>query len=141
FNAVRTEAPELVKAQEQELTDAINARVERHPLRWWEFFFAPEKYLMAEPYHYPNYLFLIIPLLVFVKRPRWIVWLLIVSLGFVLCVTWTAWIARYLLPAYPALTIVAAYTLVKLTERLRQEKLVIFAVAAVLGTIIAVGAK
>ena len=141
FNAVRTEAPELVKAQEQELTDAINARIERHPLRWWEFFFQPDKYLMAEPYHYPNYLFLIIPLIVFVKRPRWIVWLLLVSLGFVFCVTWTAWIARYLLPAYPALTIVAAYTLVKLTERLRLEKIAIFAVAALLGSIIAVGVK
>jgi 4-amino-4-deoxy-L-arabinose transferase-like glycosyltransferase len=141
FNVVRTEAPEMVKAQEQELTDAINTRVERHPLRWWEFFFEPQKYLMAEPYHFPNYLFLIIPLIVFVKRPRWIVWLLLVSLGFVFCLTWTAWIARYLLPAYPALTIVAAYTLVKLTERLRLEKLATFAVAALLGSIIAFGVK
>jgi 4-amino-4-deoxy-L-arabinose transferase-like glycosyltransferase len=141
LNAVRTEAPELVKAQEQELTNAINTRIERHPLRWWEFFFEPQKYLMAEPYHYPNYLFLIIPFLVFVKRPRWIVWLLVISLGFVFCITWKAWIARYLLPAYPALSIVAAYTLVKLTERLRQEKLAIFAVAAILGSIIAVGVK
>ncbi len=141
FNAVRTEAPELVKAQEQELTNTINARIERHPLRWWEFFFQPQKYLMAEPYHYPNYLFLIIPFLVFVKKPRWLVWLLLLSLGFVFIVTWNSWIARYLLPAYPALTIVAAYTLVKLTERLKQEKLTIFALAAALGVIVAIGMK
>src|SRR5689334_742658 len=141
FNAVRSEAPELVKAEEQELSDAINARVERHPLRWWEFFFEPEKYLMAEPYHFPNYLFLIIPLIVFVPRPRWILWLLILSVAFVFFMTSTSWIARYLVPAYPALTIVAAYTLVKLTERLRQQKLAIFAVAATLGVVIAVGMK
>ena len=141
LNAVRTEAPDLVKAQEQELTNTINARIERHPLRWWEFFFQPQKYLMAEPYHYPNYLFLIIPFLIFVKRPRWIVWLLLLSLAFVFIVTWNSWIARYLLPAYPALTIVAAYTLVKLTERLKQEKLTIFALAAALGVIVAIGVK
>jgi 4-amino-4-deoxy-L-arabinose transferase-like glycosyltransferase len=141
INAVRTEAPELVNAQEQELTNTINARIERHPLRWWEFFFQPQKYLMAEPYHYPNYLFLIIPFLVFVKKPRWIVWLLLLSLGFVFIVTWNSWIARYLLPAYPALTIVAAYALVKLTERLKQEKLAIFALAAALGVVIAIGVK
>jgi hypothetical protein len=144
FNAVRTEMPEVVKAQEEELTDQINARIERHPLRWWEFFFTPQKYLMAEPYHYPNYLFLVIPLLVFVKKPRWIVWLLILSLGFVFFVTSTSWIARYLLPAYPALTIIAAYTLVALSERLKQqlpalEKLPLYAVAAGLGVVIAAG--
>jgi hypothetical protein len=141
FNAVRTEAPELVKTEEQELTEAIGARVERHPLRWWEFFFDPEKYLMAEPYHFPNYLFLLIPFIVFVKRPRWILWLLILSVGFVFFMTSTSWIARYLLPAYPSLTIVAAYTLVKLTERVKQQKLAIFAVAATLGVVIAVGIR
>lgn len=139
FNTVRAEAPELVKSQEQELTEASNARIERHPLRWWEYFSEPQKYLMAEPYHYPNYLFLFIPFLVLVKRRRWIVWLLILSLGFVFLVILTSWIARYLLPAYPALTVVAAYTLVKITERIRQEKLVIFGVAAALGMIVAIG--
>src|ERR1044071_3701394 len=113
--------PEVVKAQEAELTNFINARTERHPLRWWEYFFTPEKYLMAEPYHYPNYLFLVIPLLAFLKRPRWIIWLLVLSFGFVFAVTATSWIARYLLPAYPALTIVAAYTLVTLSESLKQR--------------------
>ena len=141
FHTVRAEKPDLVKAQEQELANASNARVERHPLRWWEYFFEPQKYLMAEPYHFPNYLFLVIPFLIFVKRPRWIVWLLILGVGFVFCVTSTSWIARYLLPAYPALTIVAAYTLVKISERLKQEKLAVYAVAAALGFIVAVGVK
>jgi len=146
FNTVRTEMPDVVRAQEEELTNLINARIERHPLRWWEYFFTPQKYLMAEPYHYPNYLFLVVPLLVFVKRPRWVIWLLILSLGFVFFVTLTSWIARYLLPAYPALTIVAAYTLVAISERLKHqlpllEKLPLYAVAAGLGFVIAAGVK
>jgi len=144
FNNVRTAMPDVVKTQEAELTNYINARIERHPLRWWEYFFTPQKYLMAEPYHYPNYLFLVIPLLVFVKRPRWIVWLLLLSVGFVFAVTATSWIARYLLPAYPSLTIVAAYTLVALSERVKPrlpafEKLPLYAVAAALGVVIAAG--
>jgi len=146
FDTVRTNMPEVVKAQEAELTNSLNARVERHPLRWWEYFLTPEKYLMAEPYHYPNYLFLVIPFLIFVKRPRWIVWLLILSLGFVFFITSTAWIARYLLPAYPALTVVSAYTLVALSERLKPhvsllERLPLYAVAAGLGCVIAAGVK
>jgi 4-amino-4-deoxy-L-arabinose transferase-like glycosyltransferase len=141
FNTVRSEYPDLVKAQEQELTDAGNARIDRHPLRWWEYFFEPQKYLMAEPYHFPNYLFLVIPFLLFVKRTRWIVWLLALSLGFVFLVTWNSWIARYLVPAYPALTVVAAYTLVGLTDRMKQPKLIIFVPAVALGVIVAVGLK
>lgn len=141
FNVARSEIPEIVKAQENELVEATNSRIQRHPLRWWEIFFKPNNYLMAEPHHYPNYLFLIIPLLVFLKKPKWIRWLLILSVGFVFAVTWTSWIARYLLPAYPALTIVAAYTLVELSERLKPrfpslEKLYIYAIAAALGVVL-----
>jgi 4-amino-4-deoxy-L-arabinose transferase-like glycosyltransferase len=141
FNTVRAKQPDLVKAQEQELTDASNARIDRHPLRWWEYFFEPRKYLMAEPYHYPNYLFLVIPFLIFVKRTRWLVWLLVLSLGFVFLVTWNSWIARYLVPAYPALTVVAAYTLVGLADRIKQQKLIIFVLAGALGVIVAIGLK
>ena len=146
FNAARAEMPQVVKAQENELAEAINSRMERHPLRWWEFFFKPNNYLMAEPYHLPNYLFLIIPLLIFLKKPKWILWLLVVSLGYVFAVTWTSWIARYLVAAYPALTIVASYTLLELTERLRLkfpllEKLPTYAVGAALGIVIATSIK
>jgi len=138
FNIVRSEMPEVIKVQEQELILAINSRAQRHPLRWWEFFFKPNRYLMSEPNHYPNYLFLVIPLLVFVTRPRWIMWLLVISIGFVFAITWTSWIARYLVPAYPALTIVSGYTLVALSERLKLKlpsfkKLPLYAVAIALG--------
>jgi 4-amino-4-deoxy-L-arabinose transferase-like glycosyltransferase len=142
FVAARSEMPEIVKAQENELAEQINSRIQRHPLRWWEFFLKPSNYLMAEPYQYPNYLFLIIPLLVSLKKPKWILWLLLLSLGFVFAVTWTSWIARYLVPAYPALTIIASYTLVELSKRLKLrfaslEKLYVYAVAVALAVIVA----
>ena len=118
FEAARKAIPDVVAAQQQELTQAASTRVERHPMRLWEFFFRPQAYLMAEPYQFPNYLFLVIPLIVFLKPARWIWWLLILGLGFVFSVTATAWISRYLVPAYPALTIVAAYVLDALSRRL-----------------------
>jgi 4-amino-4-deoxy-L-arabinose transferase-like glycosyltransferase len=138
FNVARSELPDVVKSQEKELTDAISSRVQRHPLRWWEFFLKPNTYLMAEPNHYPNYLFLLIPLLVFLKKPRWVVWLLVLSLGFVLAVTSTTWIARYLLPAYPPLTIVAAYVIMAVSERVHLlRNLPIYLLAGVLGVVVA----
>jgi len=124
FEAARKEIPDVVAMQHQELTNAANQRLERHPMRLWEFFFRPNAYLMAEPYHFPNYLFLVIPFVVFLKPGKWIRWLLILALGFVFSVTATAWIARYLVPAYPALTVVAAYTLYTLATRLERRSAV-----------------
>jgi hypothetical protein len=44
-------------------------------------------------------------------------------------------------PAYPALTVVAAYTLVGLADRIKQQKLIIFVLAGALGVIVAIGLK
>jgi 4-amino-4-deoxy-L-arabinose transferase-like glycosyltransferase len=145
FDLVRKEAPEIVKGEEEVLTHAVESRVERHPMRPWEFFTRPNAYLMAEVGHYPNYLFLIIPLLVFVRRPKWIMWLLVLSIGFFLTVTWTSWIGRYLLPLYPPLSIVTAYTLAALCDRLEPRvsfarRLPIYVVAAALSMVLATSA-
>jgi Dolichyl-phosphate-mannose-protein mannosyltransferase len=121
FATARNEMPERVKAQEEELQLQSDTRLIRHPMRLWEFFLRPNAYLMAEPNQYPNYLFLIIPLIVFLKPGRWVWWLLILGLAFTLSVTLTSWIARYLVPAYPSLTIVAAYTLTSLATRLESR--------------------
>lgn len=118
FEATRKAIPDVVAWQEQQLRRAVSARIERHPMRLWEFFFRPDAYLMSEPFHFPNYLFLIVPLIVFLKPNKWNWWLLILGLAFVFSVTSTSWIARYLVPAYPALTIVAASTLSTLSGRL-----------------------
>ncbi|HEY0761031.1 MAG TPA: hypothetical protein VGD61_01535 [Pyrinomonadaceae bacterium] len=117
FSVAQKEIPTIVAEQEQELRVAAISRLERHPMRLWEFFFKPNTYLMAEPNQFPNYLFLITPLVIFLKPGKWIWWLLGLSLAFVFSVTFTSWIARYLVPAYPALTIVAAYTLSILATR------------------------
>ena len=124
FDATQKAIPDTVAAQQRELTKAANERLERHPMRLWEFFLRPNTYLMAEPYQFPNYLFCIIPLIVFLKPGKWIWWLLILSLAFVIGVTLTSWIARYLVPAYPALTIVGAYTLSTITTRLQSRLLI-----------------
>lgn len=145
FEAARKAIPNVVAAQQQELTEAANTRVERHPMRLWEFFFRPKAYLMAEPYQFPNYLFLIIPFVIFLKPGKWIWWLLILALGFVFSVTATAWISRYLVPAYPALTIVAAYTLAELSTRFRPgleiaKRIPVYALALAFIPVIAAGA-
>jgi hypothetical protein len=119
--AARAEIPEVVNAQENEIRQAIAQRITRHPMRLWEFFIYPETYLMWEPFHFANYLFLFSPLVFFLKPRKWILWLLGLSLAFAFTVTWSSWIARYLLPVYPPLTIVAAYTLAGLSDRLSQR--------------------
>jgi 4-amino-4-deoxy-L-arabinose transferase-like glycosyltransferase len=142
FNATRSAIPEVVAAQERALAAAARERLVRHPLRLWEFFTKPSDYLMAEPFQFPNYLFLLIPLIVFLRPTRWVMWLLVISVTFVFGVTATSWIARYLLPAYPALTVVAAFTLTNLATRLQPKfsyarLLPIYALLAAFATILA----
>lgn len=146
FDATRKAIPDIVATQERELTRAANERLERHPMRLWELFLRPNAYLMAEPYQFPNYLFCIIPLIVLLKPGKWILWLLILSLAFVFGVTLTSWIARYLVPAYPALTIVGAYTLSTITTRLQSRWpsariLPYYVVALLLLTVVAMSGK
>ena len=146
FAVARRERPDMVSEHEDELMGAAKSRLSRNPMRLWEFFFKPNTYLMAEPYQFPNYLFLIIPFVVFLKPNRWVVWLLALSLAFVFSVTLTSWIARYLLPAYPALTIVTAYTLTAIASRLESrmpfaKRIPIYASVAALATVLATSAS
>ena len=137
FDQALKEIPEEVNSQEKDIAEHINKRVERRPLLLWNLFLKPNTYLMSEPNQYPNYLFLIIPFLLFFTKPRWIVWLLVLATGFVFAVSATSWIARYLLPAYPALTIVAAYTLTSISQRFTVlRSLPVFLVAALLGVVV-----
>ncbi len=144
FEVARKEIPEAVKAEEQNLRSAVSSRLPRHPMRLWEFFTEPNTYLMSEPYHFPNYLFLVIPVLLFLTKKRCVLWLLCISLAFIFTVTWTSWLARLLLPAQPPLTIVASYTLVNLSERLKESvsfvrKLPLYAIAIALSLTIITG--
>jgi len=125
FDVVRKENPRVVKVAEEAITRAASRQLERHPMRPWEVYVNPNTYLMSEARHYPNYLFLVLPLSLFMIRQRWLVWLLVLSACYFVMATWSTWIARYLLPAYPALTILATYTLVTVSDRLKQENAVL----------------
>ncbi len=143
FERTRQEIPEVVNEQEGELKKAIDARLPRHPMRLWEFFTRPESYLMSEPFQLPNYLFLLIPLILFLKPRGWVLWLLVLSLAFAFTVAASSWIARYLLPVYPPLTIVTAHTLERCSNRLNKraafvQRLPIWPVAISLSAVIVI---
>lgn len=118
----RREMPEDVKAIETSLERASQARIQHHPLRIWEYFSNPDSYGVAESNDYPNYLFLALPLLLFVRKRRWVVWSLAISAFFFLSLSRNTWIARYWLPMFPALTIAAAYALSELINRLKSYR-------------------
>ena len=121
FDVVRKENPGMVKDREEVIARYASDRPERHPMRPWEVFLRPNTYLMAEARHYPNYLFLVLPLSLFVIRKRWLTWLLALSICYFVLATSSTWIARYLLPAYPALSILTAYTLVTAGDWLNRK--------------------
>jgi len=117
FENARAQMPALVNEREIEMSKAASKRSNRHPFRFWEYFTKPDAYNMSEEYHYPNYLFLFCPLVVFVARSRWLIWLGLFSVAFFLASVETSWIARLLLPIYPALTVISAHTICDLAAR------------------------
>lgn len=121
FQAVRTEMPEEVTALDLELAGNASRREQRRPFRVWEYFIYPDKYGMGEPYHDPNNLFLITPLLLFLRKRRWTTWLAILSLFFYVAVVRTSWVARILLPVYPAMTVLAACLISEVAERAKAR--------------------
>ena len=136
----------MVKDREEVIARYASDRPERHPMRPWEVFLRPNTYLMAEARHYPNYLFLVLPLSLFVIRKRWLTWLLALSICYFVLATSSTWIARYLLPAYPALSILTAYTLVTAGDWLKRKmpalgKLPVYLVLLALTVVIATNLK
>jgi hypothetical protein len=121
FDAARRQMPGLVEERSQELAKAASERVDRRPLRFWEYFTKPDLYNMAEDYHYPNYLFLLAPLALFLARPRWLIWLCALSVGVFLLATRTLWVGRMLVPIYPALTLISMYALTEITGRVGRK--------------------
>ena len=120
YERARLDIPSILAAQEHALRQAASLRPERRPLRFWEYFTRPDVYNMAEPRHFPNWLFLLFPLLALAPLCRQVIWLLLLSASFFLVSVSGAWLGRYLLPLYPPMTVVAAYALTALAERLRK---------------------
>jgi hypothetical protein len=121
FDEARKNNPEHFEELRQTLTKAANESPTRHPLWFWDYYIHPDLYFMGDYHHYPNYLFLVLPLYLLVLRPKWLTLLFLCSVGFYLVAASTSWIARFLMPIYPSLTIISAYSLVALTGRLRHR--------------------
>jgi 4-amino-4-deoxy-L-arabinose transferase-like glycosyltransferase len=117
FDAARNARPAEFWAIKQKVDEAAKEGPHRHPMRFWEYYLNPHQYFMGDYHHYPSYLFLVLPFFVIVPRTRWLMWLLFFGLAFFLLVSSTSWIARFLLPIYPPLTIVSAYTLFEVSRR------------------------
>jgi hypothetical protein len=113
FNQSKSEIPEIVGEIEQLMARRAGLKKERHPLRVWEYFTKSDLYNMgdAESSHSPNYLFVLIPLILFLPKRRWLVWFGIFCIGFFLFVASSSWLGRYQVPLYPAATVLVAYVL------------------------------
>jgi 4-amino-4-deoxy-L-arabinose transferase-like glycosyltransferase len=122
FERARRSMPSLVAERDQELSKAVSERAIKRPPHFWEYFTKPDAYNYPEAYHYPNYLFLFAPLLVFAPRSRWLLWLAILAIAYFILITQMAWYSRYLLPMYPALTLVSAYALTESANRVDWKK-------------------
>jgi hypothetical protein len=134
FEQTRKEIPATVEVLKQELDSWATRRIVRHPLRVWDQFLHPEMFNVGEPYHDPNYLFAVVPLLLLVSRPRWLIWLMFCCVFFFVAMAEVSWVGRYLLPVYPALTVVAGFVLLEIARKLRP-----FAPVARILPVVAVG--
>jgi hypothetical protein len=121
FQGAKERNPQVAQRIEQILEKAAARRPERHPLRFWGYFTNPTVYNVGEPDHTPNYLFLLCPFFLIFTRNRKLVWLAISCILFFVLMAWSAWTARYLLPLYPPLTLIAAYTLARATQWLKRK--------------------
>ena len=121
FEQTRKEIPVRVEVLRQDLEEWATRRIERHPLRVWEQFLHPEVFNVGEPYHDPNYLFIVVPLLLLLNRPRSLLWLLFCCVGFFVVTAEVSWVGRYLLPVYPGLTVIAGFVLIEVSRKLRSH--------------------
>ncbi len=144
FETARREIPSVVESQEHTLAEFATLRPKRHPLHLWEYFTTPDTYNMAEPLHWPNYIFLVAPLFLMLVFHRWVTWLAFFAVAFYLVSASSTWIGRYLLPIYPPLTIISAYTVVGYADSLRSripivaDRLAGYAIAIAAGMILGI---
>lgn len=121
FQKAKDRNSRLAERIREILENAAAHRPERHPLRFWGYFTNPAIYNVGEPYHTPNYLFVLCPLFLLFGRDRKLLWLAFSCAVFFVLMAWSAWTARYLLPLYPPLTLIAAYVVVRAGESLRSR--------------------
>jgi 4-amino-4-deoxy-L-arabinose transferase-like glycosyltransferase len=113
------------------LANAAAYRPDRHPFQFWGYFTDPNLFNVGEPNHTPNYLFILCPCFIFFGRDRRLIWLAISCVVFFVGMSWSAWTARYLLPIYPPLTLIAAYTIVQATAWLKSKSAMAIAIPVI----------
>jgi hypothetical protein len=121
FQKAKERNPGLTEQVRVRLEGAAARRTERHPLWFWGYFTNPNLFNVGEPFHTPNYLFLVCPLFLFFWREKRLIWLAAASVVFFVIMALSAWTARYLLPIYPPLTLIAAFVVVRATEWLERR--------------------
>jgi hypothetical protein len=126
FDAARKANPGQFQYIKREFDEAVEKGKEeskhRHPMRFWEYYTHPRNYSMGDYRHYPSYFFLVLPLILFAPPKRWLTWLTFSSVAFFVVLSSTSWIARFLLPIYPPLTLVSAYALVEFGRRFAERR-------------------
>src|SRR5437660_2050854 len=128
FQEAQQRNPELAGRTGEILGKVARLSPERHGLRFWEYFTNPTLYNVGEPYHTPNYLFVLCPLFLLFGRNRKLIWLGVCCVMFFVVMVQSAWTARYLLPLYPPLTLIAAYVVIK-TSRWIEARIPYLAMA------------
>lgn len=131
FQKAKEANPTLAERARVILAGAAGRRTERHPLWFWGYFTNPGLFNVGEPFHTPNYLFVLCPLILFM-RDRRLIWLGGSCVVFFVVMASSAWTARYLLPIYPPLTLIAAFVVVRATDWLALRSTLANALPAVL---------
>jgi hypothetical protein len=121
FQGAQARNPQLSGRIGEVLGQAAARSPERHPFQFWGYFTNPMLYNVGEPFHTPNYLFVLCPLFLLFSRDRKLLWLSMCSVIFFGLMAWSAWTARYLLPLFPPLTLIAAYTVIRITQWLEPR--------------------
>jgi hypothetical protein len=129
----RTKERNLLLAQRtgEILANAAARRPERHPFKFWGYFTNPNLFNVGEPNHTPNYLFLLCPFFLFFSLDRKLIWLAISCVVFFVGMSWSAWTARYLLPIYPPLTLIAAFVVAGAAQGVKRKSVLRVAVPVI----------
>jgi hypothetical protein len=121
FQQTKERNVSLTEKTRSVLATAAGRRPERHPFQFWGYFTDPNLFNVGEPNHTPNYLFLVCPFFLIFARDRRLIWLALSCVVFFIGMSWSAWTARYLLPIYPPLTLIAAYVVERAMEWLKNK--------------------
>ena len=121
-----------------EMKSYLWGKLDRNPLYFWRLFTYPEQ-VSAEVDLFPNYLFLFLPVYIFLRKNRYVNWQIWLALGLYVsvCLPYREFSMRYLLPAFPGLTLAVAYCFQESVERFKDRTRLPLAALAYVLTVLA----